>query len=374
MVPLEPQKDVEAAVLFPANSDPFARIDASVIARSGLTKEQRAIADAQENRLRSVLGLGFNDLATSEAVGGEYLAALGHYQEAEHWDAHVPGLARNLGLAAFRAQNYPEAIRGLTQALDAKPADRPVRANLGMAYYGAERFADAARTFSPLGADGMRDSTVGYAWASSLARINEPGEAGEVLTEFEKSNRSSGILLLVGQLWIEIGDYARSVQALNSALQADPALPKAHYFAGQAYTRWAHWTEAAAEFQAELALVPDDPDAKYGLGFTYLQQSKVDEAAGLFEQVIADHPEHANSQYQIGKILLDRGKMTEAIEHLEMAARLSPQTDYMHYQLQIAYRKESRIADADRELDIYKELKAKQRARDRDAIPIVQSP
>jgi tetratricopeptide (TPR) repeat protein len=374
MVPLEAPKEVEAAVLLPGNTDPFARIDASVMARSNLTKEQRAIADAQENRLRLVLGLGFNDLATSEAVAGEYLAALGHYQEAEHWDAHVTGLAKNLGLSAYRAQNYPEAIRGLAQALAAKPTDKPVRAMLGMAYFGAEKFPDAVKTFSPLGVAGMQDSTVGYAWASSLARENEPNKAGEVLVEFEKANRSGDILLLIGQLWIEIGDYARSVDALHSALQAEPLLPKAHYFAGQAYTRWEHWPEAAAEFQAELAVVPDDPNAKYGLGFVLLQQSKTDEAAKIFAEVIEAHPQHANSQYQLGKILLDRGQLPEAIEHLEMAARLSPQTDYMHYQLQIAYRKESRIADADRELDIYKELKAQQRVRDRDAVSRVQSP
>jgi tetratricopeptide (TPR) repeat protein len=374
MVPLEAPKEVETAVLTPPNADPFARIDASVMARSNLTKEQRAVADTQENRLRSVLGLSFNDLATSEAVGGQYLAALGHYQEAEHWDAHITGLAKNLGLSAFRAQNYPEAIRGLEQALEAKPTDKPVRAMLGMAYFGEEKFADAGKTFSPLGVAGMQDSTVGYAWASSLARSNDPKKASEVLAVFEQANRSSGILLMVGQLWIEIGDYDRSVKALHSALQAEPMLPKAHYFAGQAYTRWAHWSEAAAEFQAELALVPNDPDAMYGLGFVCLQQSKIDEAAAVFQQVIAAHPEHANSQYQIGKILLDRGELSEAIEHLEMATRLSPQTDYMHYQLQIAYRKESRIADADRELDIYKELKAKQRVRDRDAISKVQSP
>ena len=46
----------------------------------------------------------------------------------------------------------------------------------------------------------------------------------------------------------------------------------------------------------------------------------------------------------------------------------------MHYQLQAAYRKESRVVDADRELEIYKELKAKQRDRDRAAIPAVQHP
>jgi tetratricopeptide (TPR) repeat protein len=372
IVPLSARNEAEAAPLLPGNTDPFARVDASLMARSNLTEKQRGEADSQENRLRAVLGLSFNDLATSEAVRGEYLAALGHYQEAERWDAHIPGLAKNLGLSAFRTSNYAEAIRGLGEALQAKPADGPVRAMLGMAYFGAEKFGDAAKTFSPLGVRGMQDSTVGYAWASSLARSDDLKKAAEVLGEFEKSNRSNGALLLIGQLWIEIGDYARAVRALHAASQADPSLPKAHYFAGQADIRWEHWSEAAAEFQAELALVPDDADAKYNLGFVYLQQSRAEEAAALFEQVIAAHPNHANAQYQMGKILLDRGRLQEAVEHLEAATRLSPQTDYMHYQLQAAYRKVSRIADADRELELYKELKAKQ--RDRAAAAIPQSP
>ncbi len=379
VVPLQAPPGTEASGLPVAaapdvSSDPFARVDASVTAHSSLTSEQLTIAVAQETRLRAVLALGFNDLATSEAVRGEYLAALGHYQEAERWDAHIPGLARNIGLSAFRVQNYPEAIRGLKTALEEKPADKPVRAMLGMAYFAAEKFSDAAKVFSPLGSDGMRDSTVGYAWASSLSRLNEPAKATEILSEFEKANRSGNILLLVGQLWIEIGDYARSVSALHSALQAEPSLPKAHYFAGQAYTRWTHWPEAAEEFQAELAVVPADPDAMYGLGFVYLQQNRVDEAAALFQQVIAAYPNHANSQYQIGKILLDRGRVPDAIEHLQIATRLNPRADYMHYQLQIAYRKESRMADADRELVIYKELKEQQRAHDRQSISNIQSP
>jgi tetratricopeptide (TPR) repeat protein len=372
IVPLSPQSEKEAAPLLPASTDPFARVDASVVARANLTKEQRTAADSQENRLRSVLGLSFNDLATSEAIRGEYLAALGHYQEAERWDPHIPGLAKNLGLSAFRGNNYPEAIRGLSQALEAKPTDNPVRGLLGMAYFASEKFADAAKTFSPLGVQGMQDSTVGYAWATSLARSNDPKKASVVLGEFEKVNHSKDALLLIGQLWIEIGDYGRAVTALHGALRADPALPRAHYFAGQADIRWEHWADAASEFQAELALAPDDLDAKYNLGFVYMQESKTDEAAALFEQVLSAHPDHANAQYQMGKILLDRGRLPEAVEHLEAATRLSPQTDYMHYQLQAAYRKESRIADADRELELYKELKAKQ--RERAAAPAVQSP
>jgi tetratricopeptide (TPR) repeat protein len=362
IVPLNPQSETEAAPLIAGNTDPFARVDASVMARSNLTEKQRAAADSQENRLRSILGLSFNDLATSEAVRREYLSALGHYQEAERWDPAIPGLSKNLGLSAFRANNYPEAIRGLAMAVEGAPDDTPVRAMLGMAYFGAEKYANAAATFSPLGQKGMQDSSVGYAWAASLARAGDLKKAAEVLGEFEKQNHSSADgLLLIGQLWIEIADYSRAVGAFHAALQSDPSLRKAHYFAGQADIRWEHWPEAAEEFQAELKLEPADLEAKYNLGFVYQQQSRSDDAVQLFQQVLNAQPNHANAQYQLGKILLDRGQVNDAIEHLETAARLSPQTDYMHYQLQAAYRKAQRVAEADRELEIYKGLKAKQR-------------
>ena len=363
VVPIKPDKDVEAAALLPANSDPFARVDASLLERSKLTKEQRAAVDSEESRLRGILGLGFNDLATAEAVTGQFLAALGHYQEAERWDASIPGLSKNLGLSAYRAENFSEAIRGLSKSLQENSSDAPVRALLGMSYFGSDKFADAAKTFSPLGTAGMKDPTVGYAWAASVAHLGNLKPAGEILGVYEQGKLTPETLLLVGRLWIEIGDYARSIAALHRALQADPALPKAHYFAGQANILWEHWADAAAEFSAELALVPSDPDAKFNLGFVDLQQSKVDEAVELFRQVLVLHPEHAKSQYELGKILLDRGEVKEAIEHLEAAARLSPESDYIHYQLQAAYRKESRIADADRELELYKELKAKSRER-----------
>jgi tetratricopeptide (TPR) repeat protein len=374
IVPLNPKTEVQVAPLLPGDTDPFARVDASVVARANLTPQQKTAADAQEDRLRSVLGLSFNDLATSEAVRGEFLAALGHYQEAERWDPKIPGLEKNLGLSAYKANNFPEAIRGFSAALKEKPDATPVRAMLGMAYYGSDKFSDAVKTFTPLGVKGMQDSTVGYAWASALAHLGEMKKAAEVLSAYEKGERPNETLLLIGQLWIEIGDYARSVAVLHRLLENDPRFVKAHYFAGQADVRWEHWADAITEFQAELALVSDDAEAKYNIGFVYLQQSKVEEAARLFTEVIAAHPDHANAQYQMGKILLDRGDLKGAVEHLEIATRLSPRSDYMHYQLQAAYRKESRVADADRELEVYKELKERQRERDRAAIPSAQRP
>ena len=363
IVPLNPDAEREAAPLLPTNADPFAPLDASTLARAHLTATQRTAAAAQETRLRIVLGESLNDLATSEAVGGQYGIALTHFQQAEHWNPATPGLAKNLGLCAFKNNNYPEAIPALSQALRDAPHDAPVRAMLGLALFATDQFASAAKTFDSLGARGMQDPAIGIAWATSLARTGDLKKSSEVLSHFESPNLPTETLLLVGQLWTEIGDYPRAVATFQHLSQADPSLLNAHYNAGLAYLRWEHWPEAAAEFQAELALAPHNLDARYNLGFVALQQSKIEAAIDLFRQVIAAQPTYANAQYQLGKILLDRGQLDDAIAHLEIAAHLIPQVDYVHYQLQAAYRKGSRTAEADRELELYKQLKAKARAQ-----------
>jgi tetratricopeptide (TPR) repeat protein len=335
---------------------------------SKLTAEQQAIARAREKELRSILALAYNDIATSEAIEKDYASALHEYREAERWDSTLAGLQKNIGLCAFRTKDYVTAVSGLSQALTQQPDSAPLRGMLGASYFATDQYAQAARALEPLGDRGMHDSEIGYAWAASLTHLGDMKKATEVLSVFESDARPNETLLLIGQLWTEIGDYKRATATLNQALAADASLPKAHLYLGLADIHWEHWAEARREFQAELAISPDDPVARYHLGFVELQLSRVDEATALFRQVVTAHPDYANAQYELGKVLLDKGKIPDAVEHLEAAARLSPQADYMHYQLQAAYRKEDRIADADRELEIYKQLKAKSRERAADAV------
>jgi len=341
--------------------DPTAPLDPSVLAGSGLSEETKKAAVTEENRLRLILGSSFNDLATSEAIRRDYPAALSHFQEAERWDPAVPGLLRNLGVAAFRVQNYQECVRALSQVLATDPGNSALRAMLGSAYFALDKYREAAETIAPLGQRAMQDSTLGYAWAASLSRLGELAQATQVLEQYESSGLSPDALVLVGQLWTDMGDYSRAVQSFHRALDREPALERAHYFAGLAQLRWEHDNEAIEEFTAAMNLNPDDADAKVGLGYIYMQQAKQSEAIELFRSVIATHPDNGNAQYQLGKLLLDAGKVQEAVGHLEAAARALPQTDYVHYQLQSAYRKESRAVDADRELQIYRQLKAKNR-------------
>jgi tetratricopeptide (TPR) repeat protein len=343
-------------------------VEKAIDEHSKLDPNQQALATAREKELHSILALAYNDIATSEAIQRDYSSALYNYHEAERWDSTLPGLERNIGLCAFRTKDYAAAVKGLSQALAQQPDSAPIRGMLGISYFATDQYALAATTLDPLGDRGMHDGEIGYAWAASLAHLGDMKKATDILAAFESDPRPNETLLLIGQLWTEIGDYARATATLNRALSSDPALPKAHLYLGLADIHWEKWGEAQKEFQAELAVSPDDPIARYHLGFVELQLSKVDEATTIFRQVVKAHPDYANAQYELGKVLLDKGKTPEAVEHLEAATRLSPQADYMHYQLQAAYRKEDRIAEADRELEVYKQLKAKSRERAADAI------
>jgi tetratricopeptide (TPR) repeat protein len=371
VVPLSAKTEEQAAAPVQTPVDPSAQLDASVLERANLTAKEKQALTERETQLRAVLATGFNDWATSEAIRRQYAPALEHYQEAERWDPGFAGLSRNIGLAAFRSGDYAEAAPALEKALAAQPADAPVRAMLGVAYFSENKFADAVKTFAPLGEKGMSDPVAGYAWAASLARQNDARGAAEVLKHLDPQRLEPDSLLATGQLWTALADYARATECFKLALQKNPALPEAHYYAGLAYTRWEKFADAETEFKAELKLNPHHALAKDSLGFLYVQQNWPADAAALFREVITEHPDDSRAQYQLGKLLLEQNQVKEAITHLEAAARLSPDTDYVHYQLQAAYRKDARIEDADRELQIYKNLKSASR---QNALPPMGEP
>jgi len=343
--------------------DPAAPVDPTVVKRANMTDVERKEAKVREKELRSVLASALNDLGTSEARRQQYELALAHFHEAERWQANVPGLMRNIGIAAFRLGEYPEAARALGQVVTDNSADNTARSMLGVSLFMMEQYSDAAGVLGPIRDQIVGDPGIAYALASSLIKVNEPKEAAPVLQALEKQQLSPDTLLLIGQSWAEMGDNAHALSTFRRALAQNQSLSNAHYYCGLALIHLDQPQEAAKEFQAELAVDPSNSEAQYHLAYALLQQSRSAEAKTILSDVVAAHPEHAEAQYQLGKILLDEGQAADAITHLEMAARLSPQKDYVHYQLQAAYRKDSRPADAERELKIYREIKARNRQR-----------
>lgn len=335
--------------------------DSAAVQKPKLTpKEQEAIA-AREKQLRALLGISFNDWGTAEARQKNYAVATELFKEAESWDPNTPGLMRNLGLAAVRQEDYVDAARALRVAVQDDPQDASLRAMLGMSLFNSNAFAEAAQAFAPLGDAVLRDPRIAYTWALAAIKSNQYSQASNLLEKLQEQQTSTDTLLLIAQAWSDMGYYPQAVTACRKALQIDPQLPGAHFMAGNAYLRQDKNDDAANEFRAEMALSPEDVENEYSLAYVLLRQSKTDEAIAHLKNVLRRNPGHPGANYQLGKALLDNGDTKQAITYLEAASQLSPGLDYVHYQLQMAYRKEGRVEDADRELAVYKQIKAEKR-------------
>ena len=325
------------------------------------TPAQLQSAKAQERQLTKILASALNDLGVAEAHLQKFELALAHFHEAERWRADTPGLLRNIGMAAARVSNYPEAVRALQPVVAANPHDQVARSLLGTALYSTGNFSEAARAFAPLGDSALREPELAYAWADSLIKSTQFPQATALLDKLEKQSLPPETLILVAQAWSQMGNYPRAIESCHKALQLDPKLAQAHFIAGVAFIHSDHPDNAVAEFRSELELDPDNNEAQYHLAFALLQLSHSEEAVALLRRVLARDPNHAQANYELGEELLNDGKKEEAIAYLESAARLNPQLDAVHYQLQSAYRALGRKEDADRELKVYREMKAKNR-------------
>ncbi len=74
-----------------------------------LTPQEKAEVKTAEQRVSLILGNAYNDLGTSEARQKQYAVALSYFQQAEKWNPAIPHLMRNIGFAAFRANDYSES-------------------------------------------------------------------------------------------------------------------------------------------------------------------------------------------------------------------------------------------------------------------------
>lgn len=336
--------------------DPTARVSTDP-----LKPEEAQQAKDLEARLRKLLSSSFNDWGTAEARQGMFAFALEHFQEAEKWDDSTPGLMRNVALAALKLNNQPEAERALQAAVKVDPTDTRSRAQLAMMLYSGSQYLEACSQFHALGETAYADPGMAYAWAYSLVRTKQSKQATTVLNHLVTQSLPPEILVSIGDLYAVIELYEPAIAAYRKAAGENAELPRVHYKIGAALLRLDRAAEAVNELEIELKRTPEDADVEYNLAYALLQISQGERALTLLRNVIANHPDHPQAQYQLGKALLEDGHLDDALPHLQEAAKLDPDRDYVHYQLQVAYRRLGRTVEADKELNIYREIKSQKR-------------
>jgi tetratricopeptide (TPR) repeat protein len=366
------KRDEEKTQIFVNSSDlhgpntkfPELQMVEGVVAESNaLDNKTKTDLKVGEDYFKKVIASAHNNIGLLRAERQDFRGAAEQFAWAAKWNPQLERINFNTGLAFFKAESYAQATTPLKNELKLNPTDNSVKQLLGLSYFMLEDYAAASPLLSDVVAAKTNDVGVYYALAFSLIKQGMKELADQTIQQMVAfSGNTPQLHILLGQAYYQQNDKVKALEELRAAQALDPKIRLAHYFAGLIYLKLGQLNQAAEEFEAELLVNPNDVQSKYHLGYVLLANQKADRGIKLMKDVIASRPDYADAHYELGKVLLQQGDIKGAVEHLETAIKLQPDRSYVHYQLGRAYLAAGRKSDGESQLEIAKQLKAKERS------------
>lgn len=348
----------------PANLIPEGEYRVGVSPLPPAPPEQVKQVQSYVDQLKPAIADAYNNLGVIQAGRKDFKTAAQYFRLAGEWNPTLETLDRNWGMAAFYSADYQSAVRPLGRQLQKQPDDVRVRAALGLSLFMVQQFQGAVDTLKPMEAQVDGDPGLAYAYAVSLLKTGNYDEGIKRLRAMEgTAEKSAELHMLLGSAYADQKEYETALLEYRRSLALDPSQAQTHYLAGLALIRNGRPLEAIDDLRAALKLDASDVSAKYHLAFALIQAQQKDEARTLLLEVIQQDPRRPDAYYELGKLQLEQGDTKSAVASLEAGTKLNPEAEYIHYQLAMAYRRDARTEDAEREIKLYQELKNRQRGR-----------
>jgi len=311
-----------------------------------------------------VIGRAHNNIGLLKAERNDFRGAAEQFKLASRWSPQQDGLDYNSGLAYYKSEMYKEAVAPFENELKANPDNMSAKQLLGLSYFMTENYAAASALLAEVVAAKPSEPALYYPLAQSLLKQAKIEAADGVIQQMLLTGGNSPqVHILLAQAHYGKNDSAKALDELQTALALDPKTRLAHFYAGVIYLKMGKLEEASREFEAELSVNPVDVQAKYNLGYVSLARQQTERGIRLMDEVLQVKPDYGDARFELGKALLQRGDVKGAVESLEMAAKLEPGQAHVHFQLGRAYLAAGRKAEGDNQLELSKQLKAKERSQ-----------
>jgi len=311
-----------------------------------------------------------------------------------------PELIFRCGLLFGRYERYDESIKAFEKIRDSYPDHYALLLNLGMAQLHGQQLKAAVQNFEEIIALNLAKTEVylllgeaydrqglpekaysayakaiesdpraeeGYIALSNFASAHHNNEfALKTLNQGLQQNPGSARLLLQqGVIWALEGNVAESEESFVKASRSDTGWSLPVLALGITQLQAGDLREASDTFRQAIQKAPDDYRAEYFYALTLARAgaqgdpARRGELIATLRRAIALNPKDAESRVSLGQAYLAAGQVDEAAIELENAIQLDPENPTALYQLSIAYRKQGKIAAAQRVLRTFKETKAK---------------
>lgn len=298
-----------------------------------------------------------------EARQDHYGDAIVYYRKALRIRPAYPGLQLDLGLAYFKAGRFREAAQCFQSELRKKQGDQRLTILLGMAFYGFKDYAAAipylkqAAARDPQNLPLRLDLAHSCLWAKQFPCVLSVYK--QILTLNAESAEAD---MLAGEAMDAMGNEAGAVEQFRAAERANPNEPNVHF--GLGYLLWTQkqYDEAAKEFRAELENNPRNAQVRAYLGDVMIRENDFAGAGPMLEQAIAADPSSALSYLDLGIVYANAGRSTDALEAFQKAIALDPKDVDAHWRLAKLYQSMGKREEAKAEFAKVSAMKREQDA------------
>jgi tetratricopeptide (TPR) repeat protein len=298
---------------------------------------QGRLTDAEKS-FRRVLALDPQSAAAYASLGTVFMRrkqwnqALEMLSKAEKLAPAAAGIKLNIGLVYYRQNEFLRAIPPFEATVRDQPNSLQARYLLGLCYFFAERWGDAADTLDPLWA--QESTQLNYLYVLSRAAqkagrkdLDEKAAARMV----EVGGDSAAFHLIIGKSHLNLDQYDMALTDLQAAAQADPKLPFVHFNLGLTYLKKQDYERARDEFLKDAAIEPDLAFNYDELGDVYALLQQDSDAEKNYREALRLDPRLINSCVGLAKIYQREEKYLQALAALDMAGKLDPGATNIHY-------------------------------------------
>ena len=339
---MPPQTSSPGMAPTPRNGAPVAPsgapADPAQLFQAGQDALNQGRLDEAERDFRQVLALNpqaggaYANLGVVYMRRKQWTKALEMLRKAEHLLPREAGIRLNIGLAYYRQNEFLKAIPPFESVVRDQPDALQPRHLLGLCYFFAERWADAANTLEPLWA--QESGQLSYLYVLSIAahragkkELDERAtaqliKAGEGSPEFH---------LFMGKAHLNLEQYDLALADFQAAAAANPTLTFVHFNLGLTYLKKQDYEHARDEFLQDAAVEPDLALNYDELGDVYSLLQQDGEAEKSYREALRRDPRLVNSYLGLAKIYQREEKYPQALSAIDAAGKLDPGRTDIHY-------------------------------------------
>ncbi len=300
---------------------------------------------------------------------GKYKEAVEAYETAYRLAPQLTPILLNLGIAYYRAGEFARAAEVLPRFLEKAPGSIQARRLYGLSLSALGRDEEAIRELSQTLDAEPPDAAAFYELGMACLRARKPGLQAALKRLASFPEGLPALHLLQGQAFLRDKEFEQAIEELELARRDNPDLPRVHYALGMAYLQMNRNEEARKAFLEEERRTPRDYATRYSLAVIYEAAAELATARRYVNAALQLEPQSIEGNALLSKILMKQGREAEALAPLARAVARDPKDPVKRYTLARLYRQLGRTADANREFAEVQRLKAAQLQEDRAKTP-----